>query len=382
MKSITIQSIQLHPVALPFVEVLRTSFGQDPFKAAVIVEVTTDSGVSGWGEISVEVEPGYGAETVGTALHIAHNFLIPKLAGQTIEDMRAVPSLLAHTRGNQHSKHGLEAAIWDALARSDDMRLADLFACYLPDGHESRNCAVVGVSIGIQPSVEETLAIINKRLGQGYERIKLKIQPGWDIELAQGVREALPDIVMMLDANSAYSLADAEHLAQLDEYGLLMLEQPLGHDDIYEHSKLQPQLQTPICLDESIKSDNDLRLAMELEAGGILNMKPVRVGGYVESLKMYQTCVDHNFPLWIGGMLETGVGRAANVAFASLPGVTLPSDISATDRYYAPDLTDPPFVLQPDSTLLVPDGPGTGVEMQRDRLDAAVARWHEHNPYL
>ncbi len=382
MKSIRIKTIQLHPIALPFVEILRTSFGQDPFKAAVLVEVTTENGVTGWGEISVEVEPGYGAETIGTAQHIANNFLIPKLVGQTISDMRMVPELMAHTRGNHHTKHGLEAAIWDAFARENDMRLADLFASYLPEGNESRGKALVGVSIGIQPTVEATLAIINKRLGQGYRRIKLKIQPDWDVQLALGVRSALPDVTMMLDANSAYTLDDADHLAELDEFKLLMLEQPLGDDDIYGHSKLQPKLETPICLDECIKSDTDLKLAIELGAGRILNLKPVRVGGYVESLKIYETCVDNNFPLWIGGMLETGVARAANVAFASLPGVTMPCDISATERYFDPDLTEAPFVLQEGSTLNVPDGAGTGVEIQRDRLEAAEARWNENNPYV
>jgi O-succinylbenzoate synthase len=296
--------------------------------------------------------------------------------------MHQVPALMAHTRGNHHTKHGIEAAIWDALAKTNDLRLADLFAHYLPEGHASREQAVVGVSIGIQPSVEATLAIINKRYGQGYRRIKLKIQPGWDVELARGVRAALPDITLMLDANSAYSLADADHLAELDQFNLLMIEQPLGDEDIYEHSQLQPRLKTSICLDESIKSNNDLKLAIALGACRILNLKPVRVGGYIESLEIYKTCVEHQFPLWIGGMLETGVGRAANVSFASLPGVTLPCDISATDRYFNPDLTEPPFVLQAGSTLAVPAGAGIGVEMQRDRLEAAVAQWHESVHYV
>ena len=382
MKAITIKAIQLHGIAMPFVEMLRTSFGQDPFKAAVLVEVVTTNGIVGWGEISVEIEPGYGAETVGTAQHIANNFLIPKLVGQTIDDMGAVPKLMQHTRGNNHTKHGLEAAVWDALAQANDMRLADLFASYLPEGHASRGRAVVGVSIGIQPTIEETVAIIQKRYNQGYRRIKLKMQPGWDVELARGVRDALPDITLMLDANSAYTLADADHLAELDAFNLLMIEQPLDDEDIYEHSKLQPLLQTPICLDESIKTNNDLKLAIALSAARIVNLKPVRVGGYVESLAIYQTCVANKFPLWIGGMLETGVGRAANVAFASLPGVTLPSDISATDRYYNPDLTEPPFVLQEGSTLAVPDGAGIGVVMQRDRLAEAEARFQESVHYI
>ncbi len=382
MKSVTIRSIQLHPIALPFVEILRTSFGQDPLKAAVIVEVTTEQGITGWGEISVEIEPGYGAETVGTAQHIADNFLIPKLVGQTIDNMHQVPKLMAHTRGNHHTKHGLEAAIWDAFAKTNDLSLASLFSHYLPEGNESKGYADVGVSIGIQPSVEATLAIINKRYDQGYRRIKLKIQPGWDVELARGVRAARPDISLMLDANSAYSLEDADYLAQLDEFDLLMIEQPLGDDDIYGHSKLQPRLKTAICLDECIKSNSDIQLAMEIGAGRILNLKPVRVGGYVESLKIYETCVANHFKLWIGGMLEVGIGRAANVAFASLPGVNMPSDISATERYFNPDITEPPFVLQEGSRLNVPDGSGIGVEVQRDRLDAAKALWDKTNPYI
>jgi len=382
LKSVTIRSIQLHPIALPFVEILRTSFGQDPLKAAVIVEVTTEQGITGWGEISVEIEPGYGAETVGTAQHIADNFLIPKLVGQTIDNMHQVPKLMAHTRGNHHTKHGLEAAIWDAFAKTNDLSLASLFSHYLPEGNESKGYADVGVSIGIQPSVEATLAIINKRYDQGYRRIKLKIQPGWDVELARGVRAARPDISLMLDANSAYSLEDADYLAQLDEFDLLMIEQPLGDDDIYGHSKLQPRLKTAICLDECIKSNSDIQLAMEIGAGRILNLKPVRVGGYVESLKIYETCVANHFKLWIGGMLEVGIGRAANVAFASLPGVNMPSDISATERYFNPDITEPPFVLQEGSRLNVPDGSGIGVEVQRDRLDAAKALWDKTNPYI
>ncbi|RMG78890.1 MAG: o-succinylbenzoate synthase, partial [Chloroflexi bacterium] len=260
MCPITIQSITLHPVALPLVEPLKTSFGEEPYKAAVIVELITDKGVVGWGEASVETRPGYSPETMGTALHVLNEFLVPLLVGQTIDNPAQVPALLRSVRGHPLAKHSLEAAVWDALAKTNDMRLADLFAMYAPEGHQSRNRAVVGVSIGIQPTVEDTLAIIQKRLNQGYRRIKLKIKPGWDVELARAVRAALPDIMLMLDANSAYTLDDAAHLAQLDELNLLMIEQPLGHDDIYQHSKLQPQLKTPICLDESIKSADDLRL--------------------------------------------------------------------------------------------------------------------------
>lgn len=375
MLSITIKDIQLHAVSLPYVEPLRTSFGVEPYKSAVLVEVITEDGVIGWGEASVEPSPGYGSETVGTGLHILRNFCLPRLIGQTITSPTEVPGLLQSVRGNHHTRAGVEAAVWDAFARANDMRFVDLLETYVPAGHTSRGRAVVGVSIGIQPSVEATLEIIRKRMEQGYQRIKLKIKPGWDIELARGVREALPDAMLMLDANSAYTLEDIEHLAQLDPYELLMIEQPLGYADIYEHSKLQPQIKTPVCLDESVKSANDLRLALEIGACKILNLKPARVGGFTESLKIYHICVENDTPLWVGGMMETGVGRAANLAFASLPGVTLPSDISATDRYFNPDITEPAFVLNSDSTITVPDGPGIGVEVQRDRLEEARARW-------
>ena len=381
MKPITIKNLQYHVVSLPYVEPLRTSFGMEPNKVAVLVELTTTDGIIGWGEAPIEVRPGYGSETVITCTHILEEFIFPVFAGKILESPMDVPGMLKHIRGHSFTKFGFEAAVWDAFARSNNVRLADYFASFLPDGHASRNVAKVGVSIGIQPTVDETVAIIKKRLDQGYQRIKLKIKRGWDVELARGVRAQLPDIVMMLDANSDYTLADADHLALLDEYNLLMIEQPLAYNDIYEHGKLQPRLKTPICLDESIKNTNDLKLALEIGACKILNLKPSRVGGYVESLKIYNVCVETNTPLWIGGMMETGVGRAANTAFASLPGVTLPCDISATDRYYAPDLTEPPFVLGSDSTLAVPDGPGTGVEVQRDRLQTGKHLWQSSYPY-
>ena len=230
-------------------------------------------------------------------------------------------------------------------------------------------------------TLDEQIALIRRRVDEGYRRIKLKIAPGWDVELACAVRREFPDISLMLDANSAYTLKDAEHLKQLDQFDLLMIEQPLSYDDIYEHSQLQPQLKTPICLDESIYSAHDWKIALKLGAGKILNLKPTRVGGFTESLKLYQLCVERGNPLWIGGMLETGIGRAANVAFASLPGVTLPSDISATNRYFDPDIAEPPFILQEGSCLTVPEGIGIGVDVQRDRIAEAAATWRRNNPF-
>ena len=247
--------------------------------------------------------------------------------------------------------------------------------------HESRGFANVGVSIGIKATHDETIDTISKRLSQGYGRIKLKIRPGWDFEMSRAVRKAFPNISLMLDANSAYTLDDAEHLKKADELNLLMMEQPLGYEDIYQHSKLQPQLSTDVCLDESIHSLGDAQLGYEIGAYRIINLKPARVTGYTESLAIYQFCVENEIPLWIGGLLETGVGRAANLAFASLPGVTLPCDISATDRYYDPDISEPAFFLSENSTIRVPDGLGIGVEIQADRLKKSAASWHSSNPY-
>lgn len=381
MKSIEVKSINAYTIALPYVEPLRTSFGKEPFKAAIIIELTTSDGVVGWGEASVETRPGYGSETILTGEHILQEFLIGLLIGQTITMPTEVPPLLKAVRGHHHTKAGLETAVWDAFAKTNDLRLADLFSMFLPEGHTPRPAATVGVSIGIQSSVDETLEIIRKRLEQGYQRIKLKIKQGWDVELARGVRAALPDVTLMLDANSDYTLNDAKHLAQLDEFNLLMIEQPLAHDDLYEHSRLNETVQTPICLDESVKTVGDLRVALQIGAIDILNLKPARVGGYSESIEIYSICNEHQLPLWVGGMLETGIGRAANIAFAALPAVTLPCDISATDRYYNPDITEPPFVLGPNSSIAVPDGYGIGVEVHKERIEAGAARWREEYPY-
>lgn len=381
MKAITIKDVKLYPFAMPFVERLRTSFGEEPFKTGILVAIHTDEGLVGWGECSAEINPGYSYETIGTALHVMREFLVPAVLGKTISSATEIPTLLAGTRGHPLAKHAIEAAAWDVIGKANNQSLAAAFASHLPAGHSPRGYANVGVSIGIQPSVEDTLKVINKRLWQGYGRIKLKIEPGWDVELARGVRAEHPDILLMLDANSAYTLDDADHLKQLDEFNLLMLEQPLGYNDIYQHSKLQPQLKSPICLDESIHTVDDARLALALGACKIINLKPARVSGYTESLEIYKVCVENNVPLWIGGLMETGIGRAANLAFASLPGVTLPCDISATDRYYNPDLTEPPFVLGAQSRIAAPTGPGIGVEVYPDRVEAAAALWEQQYPY-
>ena len=381
MKPITIKSVQLHTVLLPYLRPFETSFGVESHKVAVLVELATETGVVGWGECSIEFWPGYGYETAVTAEHILSAFMAPAVVGETVEKPTDFPALIRRFRGSHHARAGLEAAVWDAFAKRNDLRLTDCFAHYAPDGHESAGRATVGVSIGIQESLDATVAAVAKRLDQGYCRIKLKIKRGWDIEVARAVRAEFPDILLMLDANSDYNISDADHLAHLDEFNLLMIEQPLSHDDIYQHGALQSQLQTRICLDESVKSASDLQVALQVGAIGILNLKPARVGGFSECLEIYRICVQNDLPLWIGGMLECGVGRAANVSFAALPAVNLPSDISATDRYFDPDLTEPPFVLGDDSTLAVADGAGIGVEVQRDRLEEAKRAWRDNYPY-
>ena len=381
MKAITIRSIDLHTILLPYLSPFETSFGAETDKVAVLVELRTDGGVVGWGECSIELWPGYGHETAETAAHMLAEFMAPAVIGASISDPREFPTLIRRFRGNHHARAGLEAAVWDAFAKHNEMRLTDCFAMYAPAGHASQGSATVGVSIGIQPSLEATVDVVRNRLEQGYGRIKLKIKRGWDVEVARAVRAEFPDILLMLDANSDYRLEDAKRLATLDQFDLLMIEQPLSHDDIYEHGILQKRLKTRVCLDESVKSASDLRIALTVGAVGILNLKPARVGGFSECLEIYRICVENDLPLWIGGMLETGVGRAANLAFAALPAVNLPSDISATDRYFAADISEPPFVLGEESTLAVPDGIGIGVEVRWDRLEEAKRRWIDKYPY-
>jgi o-succinylbenzoate synthase len=385
MSSLTIRKVELYPIAMPLVERLGTSFGKEPFKVAILVQLFTDEGIMGWGESPAEIYPGYAYETIGIALHVLSQFIIPSLIGCTLTQPDQIVACMSHVRGHPIAKHGIEQAVYDAFAQLHQLPLSAYFSQLVGEikgvPQTSKGFATVGVSIGIQDDVASTLAIIEKRLQQGYQRIKLKIKPGWDIELAQGVRAAFPEVMLMLDANSAYTLQDSEHLRQLDDYDLLMIEQPLPYNDIYQHSKLQPQIETAICLDESITTVDDAMLAIELGACRIINLKPARVGGFTESIKIYRFCVENGVALWIGGMLETGIGRSANLAFASLPGVTLPCDLSATDRYYDPDVTEPPFVIRPDSTIATPTENGIGVTVQMDRVQQAVQYCREHLPY-
>ncbi|MBK6646036.1 MAG: o-succinylbenzoate synthase [Anaerolineales bacterium] len=374
----TIDRIELRVIEIELISPFRTSMGLELTHPCIIVSAFSN-GLTGWGECvasqAVTAEWAfYSYETVETAWHILKDFLAPALVGKTLNSVEPLVEIGERLRGHPMARAGLEAAIWDLLAQSEGLPLADYLRAGQNYSQPRRDRVNVGVSVGIQSSVEETVSTVAGYIEQGYRRIKLKIEPGWDVDVARAVRREFPDIPLMLDANSAYSLKDAERLKQLDEFNLLMIEQPLAYDDIYEHAKLQAQLSTPICLDESIHTLKHAEWAYELEACRIINIKPGRVGGLYHGRAIHDLSLSRGKPVWIGGMMETGIGRAANVALASLPGVTLPGDISASNRYYRKDITEPPFVLNPDSTVSVPTAPGIGVTIDQRQLDEYTQR--------
>jgi len=370
---LTIKKVTLHPIALRLVSPFQTSFGTQHLRPAIIVRLEAKSGAVGWGEVTADWNPGYSYETVFTAKHVLEDFLIPNLP-QTLRSDEEW-GWLHSVRGHPMAKHGLISAILTAVAEERGISLAKLLQ-EMSGAESTKKCVEVGISIGIQPHVDETLKVIEAALADGYGRIKLKIKPGRDVDDLRRVRQAFPDVVIMADANSAYSLQDADLLRQLDAFKLLMIEQPLAYYDIHDHSQLQPQLKTPICLDESLHTLGDVKLMHKIGAGKIVNLKPQRVGGLFEALAIHDFCAANAMPLWVGGMLETAVGRAVSLALASLPAVTLPSDLSATRRYYNPDedIATPPFELNTeDSTVNVPTDPGLGVSIDMARLARAEA---------
>lgn len=378
MSDILIERIELRVIEIELISPFRTSMGLELTHPCIIVSVH-GGGLTGWGECvasqAVTAEWAfYSYETVETAWHILKDFLAPALVGKKFNSVEPLVQIGERLRGHPMARAGLEAAVWDLLAKAEGLPLAD----YLTKGQNysqpRRDRVIVGVSIGIQSSIDDTVKNVADYIQQGYQRIKLKIEPGWDVEVARAIRREFPDIPLMLDANSAYTLKDADHLKQLDEFNLLMIEQPLAYDDIYEHARLQSQLATPICLDESIHTLKHAEWAYELDACRIINIKPGRVGGLYHGRAIHDLSLSRGKPVWIGGMMETGIGRAANVALASLPGVTLPSDISASNRYYRKDITEPPFVLNEDSTVSVPSAPGIGVTVDHSQLEVYTQR--------
>jgi O-succinylbenzoate synthase len=338
-----------------------TSMGTEYSEEHIIVRIDAD-GITGWGECVAEGTPFYSYETVQTAWHILKDFLIPSIIGKDISNVDEANKFNSRVRGHMMAKAGLETTLWDAFAKSKNMSLSNILG-------GTREKIDVGVSIGIQSSPEELIKKVEAYLEEGYRRIKMKISPNNDIQYVKALREVFPDILLQVDANSAYSLEDINIFKAIDDYNLLLIEQPLGYEDIFDHSKLQRELKTPICLDESIHSLDDTRAAIELDSCRIINIKPGRVGGYTESKLVHDYCASRNIPVWHGGMLESGIGRAGNVALASLPNFTLPGDISASKRYYKDDIVKPEFVVNPDGTMEVPTKPGIGVEVDVKRLD-------------
>ncbi|MBU1099636.1 MAG: o-succinylbenzoate synthase [Bacteroidetes bacterium] len=355
-----IKRIELHHVKLELVSPFVTSMGVEYDEEHIIIRVDAD-GVTGWGESVAEGTPFYSYETVQTAWHILKDFLIPNILGKDLKNVDEAIELWSRVRGHRMAKAGLEAALWDAFAKKEGVSLSNILGGVLKK-------IDVGVSIGIQESSAILISKVESYLKEGYQRIKIKIAPGRDLQFVSALRKEFPDIMLQVDANSAYTLDDINIFREMEQYNLSLIEQPLGYDDIYAHSKMQKELKTPLCLDESIHSLADTQAAIELGSCKIINIKPGRVGGFTESKLIHDYCQVQNIPVWHGGMLESGVGRAGNVALASLSNFILPGDISASKKYYKEDIVSPVFEINPDGTMDVPTKPGIGVEVVEDRL--------------
>src|SRR5690242_12683536 len=354
--SIKIDGVEMRLIRLPLLEPFETSFGSIDSRLIFLVSLQAD-GVRGWGEVVAEEEPRYSYETVRTAFHVIRDFFGPVLLTKPINGLDDLAQRLAPFRGHNMAKAGLELAFMDLLAQVKQQSLSTLL------GGELKRVAV-GVSLGIQPTLSKLLQRVDRYLDLGYQRIKLKIKPGWDIDVVDEVRRRHPDILLSVDANSAYTLADVDHLRRLDDFDLLMIEQPLPNDDLVDHAKLQKLLKTSLCLDESIVGQRQAKAALDLESCRIINIKIGRVGGYSEALAIHDLCAARDIPVWCGGMLESGIGRAHNIAVASLPGFTLPGDISASSRYFAHDLISPEVTVASDGTVAVPGAIGLGFEVE------------------
>ena len=356
-----IEQIELRTVRLRLNEPFETSFGRIESRLIFIVGVTGD-GLTGWGEVVAAEEPRYSYETVGTARHVIRDYLAPAMLTRPLTDLADLQARFAPFRGHNMAKAGLELAYMDLLARTRGVSLSQLIGGIRP-------AVAVGVSLGIQPTQDQLFRRVDRYLGLGYQRIKLKIKPGWDVDVVREVRRRYPDVLLSVDANSAYRIEDLAHLQELDELDLLMIEQPLDHDDLLDHARMQAELKTPICLDESITSARRAKQALDLGSCRIINIKIGRVGGYSEALAIHDLCFAKGIPVWCGGMLESGIGRAHNIALASLPGFTLPGDISASSRYFARDVIVPPVTVSANGFVDVPQGAGLGFDVDQHYLE-------------
>jgi O-succinylbenzoate synthase len=361
-----IERISLRHLRMPLRTPFETSFGRSYDRDCLLLEVASE-GLVGHGECVADRDPGYSYETVETAWHILKDFIFPVVLGKDIQSIEDLKQIMDFVRGHQMAKAGLEMALWDLMGKAQNLSLLDLLG-----GHRTK--VDVGVSVGLQATPDNLVETVSGYLAQGYRRIKIKIKPGRDVMDAQAVRKAFPDLRLQVDANSAYRLENADALLPLDDLNLLLIEQPLSEDDLWDHSKLQRKFKTPICLDESILSVRHARQALEMGACRVINIKAGRVGGLSEAAAIHKLCYEQGVPVWCGGMLETGVGRASNLALAALPGFVLPGDISASDRYYLEDITEEHFALNPDSTIDVPNLPGLGIHIYQPALERATVK--------
>jgi o-succinylbenzoate synthase len=363
---VRIDRLELRLVRLPLVRFFETSFGRTEERTFVLVTVE-DTGAFGIAECVADANPYYSAETTETAWHIIAEFIAPLVLGRTFEHPRDISRALAPIRGHNMAKAAVEMAAWDLFARQQPVSLATLLG-------GTRTTIESGVSIGIQDSLDELIERVAVERSAGYRRVKIKIKPGWDVDAVDRVRTAFGNIPLMVDANAAYTLDDTDVFTSLDRFELMMIEQPLDYDDLRDHARLQREIRTDICLDESITTVRAAQDAIAIGACRIINIKPGRVGGHAESIRLHDLAAAAGIPVWHGGMLESGIGRAHNIHLSTLPNFTLPGDIAASRRYYAPDLIDPEIVVRPDGTIAVPDGPGIGVTVVEDRVKRATER--------
>ena len=362
-----IDFVRLRQIRLPLVHFFETSFGRTTQRDIILVEVSGE-GATGWGEVTAGENPFYNEEWTESAWLILRHYAIPRLLGRDISSACEVAPLTAHIRGHQMARGGLEVAVWDLEARLEGIPL------WQKIGGGARREIPCGVSIGIQNTVPELLQKIEHELAAGYQRIKMKIKPGWDVDVVRQVRERFPSIKLMADANSAYTLADAPRLKQLDQFYLMMIEQPLAHDEIIDHAELQARLDTPICLDECIRSAHHAEQAIRLRACGIINIKLGRVGGFSEARRVHDVAQAAGIPVWCGGMLEAGIGRAHNIALSTLPNFVLPGDVSASQRYWARDIVQPPVEVTPRGTIEIRDDPGFGYPLDEEYIRRITVR--------
>jgi O-succinylbenzoate synthase len=368
--AITIERIVLRHIRMPLVHFFETSFSRTYEREIILVEVTSD-GVSGWGEVTAGENPFYNEEWTGSVWPLLIDYVAPRVLHHTLGGASEVGSRTVHIRGHNMARAGVEVAVWDLEAR---LRKEPLWKTI---GAGARNEIACGVSIGIQDTVEQLLAKIETELGAGYQRVKMKIKPGWDVDIIRQVRARFPQIKLMADANSAYTLRDVDRLKALDEFYLMMIEQPLGHDEIIDHAALQAKLDTPICLDECIRSAHHAEQAIRLQAGRIVNIKLGRVGGFAEAKRIHDLCQSHRIPVWCGGMLEAGIGRAHNIALSTLSNFVLPGDVSASKRYWKRDIIQPPVEVTERGTIEVSNEIGFGYPIDHDYLESLVIRRQE-----